>query len=61
MESHAGLIPARTFEGVLSYIGVRLKEGELQKLTNIFEVGAHTNMLDYRSFFKHMESNMSVE
>jgi len=55
----SGLIPARTFEGVLSYVGVRLRAGELQKLTNIFEVGAHTNMLDYRSFFKHMESNMS--
>merc|ERR1712070_352429 len=55
----SGRLPARTFEGLLSYVGVRLQEGELQKLTNLFEVDKELNLLDYRGFFKHMLASMS--
>lgn len=55
----SGALPARTFEGVLSWIGLRLQDGELQKLINIFEVSTDTALLDYRRFFKYMEANMS--
>jgi len=56
---HTGQLPARTFEGVLSWVGVRLQDGELQKLTNLFETEPESNVLDYRGFFKYMEANMS--
>jgi len=55
----SGCLPARTFEGVLSWVGLRVQEGELQKLINLFEVDPHTGVLDYRGFFKYMEANMS--
>lgn len=55
----SGGLPARTFEGMLSWVGVRLLEGEMQKLINLFEVDSDRNTLDYRGFFKYMESNMS--
>jgi len=55
----SGSLPARTFEGMLSWVGVRLQEGELLKLINLFETEPESNVLDYRGFFKYMEANMS--
>lgn len=56
-----GQLPARTFEGMLSWVGVRLQPGEMQKLANLFAVDEYedTSILDYRGFFKYMEANMS--
>lgn len=53
-----GEVSARTFEGLLSYVGVRLKPGELDKLVKLFDVGKSPPTLSYLAFFRLMEKKM---
>jgi len=59
----SGMLPVRTFEGVLSYFAVRLEAGELQKLVNLLgdqhKQDPDIQLIDYRKFFKLMEPTMS--
>mmetsp|Transcript_32097 Transcript_32097/g.75345 ORF Transcript_32097/g.75345 Transcript_32097/m.75345 type:complete len:565 (+) Transcript_32097:89-1783(+) len=50
-----GAVPLRSFEGVLSWIGIRLRPGELEKLAHLFpaELG-----LDYQRFFAMMQVSL---
>lgn len=59
----SGKIPATSFSGVLSWVAVRLEDGELDKLLNLFGEELHDEedvaMIDYRKFFAMMGSNLA--
>jgi len=56
--NHTGTVPMRTFEGLLSYVGVRLQAGEFDKLGRLFETSAGSQVLDYARFFSLMQPEM---
>jgi len=53
-----GTCPARTLEGILSYMAVRLCPGEYQKLLELFETAPGSDHIDYVKFFRLMEVAM---
>mmetsp|Transcript_105798 Transcript_105798/g.183929 ORF Transcript_105798/g.183929 Transcript_105798/m.183929 type:complete len:514 (-) Transcript_105798:53-1594(-) len=63
--SRKGTLPARTFEGILSWVAVRLQEGEFEKLVNMFDPDVNNkddphrvDTINYEAFFRVMEPNM---
>lgn len=54
-----GTLPARGFEGLLSYIGIKLEEGEFEKILTLFEVEPQgSEVVDYVKFLRLMELKM---
>merc|ERR1712196_44258 len=55
-----GTVPARTFEGILAYMSVRLSPEELEKIQELFSSDPTNNSdtLDYLRFFRLMELKM---
>lgn len=53
-----GTCPARTLEGILSYMAVRLCDGEYKKLLELFETHPGSDHIDYVKFFRLMEVDM---
>jgi hypothetical protein len=53
-----GTCPARTLEGILSYMAVRLCPGEYHKLLELFETSPGSDHIDYVKFFRLMEVEM---
>lgn len=60
-----GTLPARTFEGILSWVAVRLQEGEMDKLINMFDPDIddkddpqRVDTINYDAFFRVMEPKM---
>jgi len=53
-----GTCPARTLEGILSYMAVRLNPGEYQKLLELFETSPNSDHIDYVKFFRLMQVEM---
>lgn len=53
-----GTVPARTLEGILSYMAVRLCPGEYKKLLELFETSQGSDQIDYVKFFRLMEVEM---
>jgi len=52
--SGAGVLPLRTFSGVLSWSGVRLRDDELMSLLEILAPKPDSELIDYRRFFALM-------
>lgn len=52
-----GVLPSRTFEGILGNVGIRLK-AEFQKLTNLFETEPQSSLVRYTRFFDLMGNPM---
>jgi hypothetical protein len=60
---HDGTVPARAFEGVLSWVGIKLDTDlrEFEKLVEIFEEPKGSEMIDYAKFLKLIRPRLSPQ
>lgn len=54
-----GTLPIRTFAGLLSFVGVRLQEEELQPIFGLLKAPSDRQEVDYRRFFALMSPPMA--
>jgi len=53
-----GSLPIHSFEGILSWVAVRLQDGEVQKLLNLFGTEPNGDVISYQRFFAAMGTHM---
>lgn len=53
-----GVLPVRVFEGLLSWVAIRLRGAELRQLLTLFQTDSQSEYVDYRRFFALMSPRM---